>query len=90
MRATIERERVHLDIPNYMERHSGDILMTYADLARHTRIPQATAYRYVYDLLEKVDMNKLGEICDVLECDPGDLLITHDEWVDRKRRLEGE
>ncbi len=54
--------------------------MTYAELAKRSKISEATIYRFTSSQPTKIDLRKLNRICKVLECEPADLL----ERVDTK------
>lgn len=83
----IERERAHLDIPSYIDKHHRGTI-TYVDLARRAGISIPTMNRFVYDLPLRLDLDKLDRICNVLGSQPGEILLTHDEWM-RRRGLKG-
>lgn len=59
--------------------------MTQADLARSTGIRPSTIGDYYHELVERVNLNHLDKICEVLGCQVSDVL----EYVPQRRRITG-
>lgn len=63
----------------------GEKRWTQADLARSTGIRPSTIGDYYHELVERVNLNHLDKICEVLGCQVSDIL----EYVPQKRRITG-
>lgn len=53
----------------------GERRMTQADLARRTGIRPATINEMYHELVERVNLEHLDKICEVLDCDLSELII---------------
>jgi len=53
----------------------GERRLTQADLARKTGIRPTTINELYHDLVERVNLNHLDSICQVLDCDLSDILV---------------
>jgi len=62
----------------------GDVRMTQADLAKKTGIRPATINEMYHELVERVNLEYLDRICEVLDCEVGDLL----EYIPNKSKNE--
>jgi len=67
-----------------LSRLLGDRRMTQAELANKAKIRPATINEMYHELIERVNLNYLSRICEVLDCDVSDIL----EYVpdDKKAR----
>lgn len=52
----------------------GEIRMTQAELARATGIRPGTIGELYHEIAERVNLDQLDKICEVLDCDLGDLI----------------
>ena len=53
----------------------GERRWTQADLARKTGIRPSTINEMYHELCERVNLDHLDRICEVLECDLSDILV---------------
>ena len=53
----------------------GERRMTQADLARRTGIRPATINEMYHELVDRVNLEHLDKICEVLDCDLSELII---------------
>ena len=58
----------------YLSRVLGEKRWTQADLARKTGIRPNTISELYNELIERVNLDHLDKICEVLECDLSDIL----------------
>ena len=58
----------------YLSRVLGEKRWTQADLARKTEIRPNTISELYNELIERVNLEHLDKICEVLECDLSDIL----------------
>lgn len=58
----------------YLSRILGEKRWTQADLARKTGIRPNTISEFYNELVERVNLDHLNKICEVLECDLTDIL----------------
>jgi putative transcriptional regulator len=58
----------------YLSRVLGEKRWTQADLARKTGIRPNTISELYNELIERVNLEHLDKICEVLECDLSDIL----------------
>ncbi len=52
----------------------GEKRITQADLARMTKIRPSTIGAYYHELAERINLEHLDKICDVLNCNVADLI----------------
>ncbi len=64
---------INLDRAIYRWQSTHNERLTYTTLARRTGIPLATLNRMKSGNLIYPDLRKIDVLCDVLECEPGDL-----------------
>jgi len=57
-----------------LSRMLGDIRMTQSELADKTGIRKATINEMYHELIERVNLDYLSRICEVLDCDVADIL----------------
>ncbi|HBV97348.1 MAG: XRE family transcriptional regulator [Peptococcaceae bacterium BICA1-7] len=60
----------------------GERRWTQADLARITGIRPSTIGDYYHELVERVNLNHLDKICEVLGCQVSDVL----EYIPKRKR----
>jgi putative transcriptional regulator len=65
----------------HLSRLLGEKRWTQADLSRKTGIRPNTISEIYHELTERVNLNHIDKICEVLECDISDLL----EFVPNKK-----
>ena len=53
----------------------GELRCTQATLARKTGIRAATICELYNEMTSKINLDQLDKICDVLDCDIGDILV---------------
>lgn len=53
----------------------GERRMTQADLARRTGIRPATINEMYHELVERVNLEHLDKICEVLDCELSELMV---------------
>lgn len=58
----------------YLSRLLGERRLTQKDLARKTGIRAATINEYYNELAERVNLEHLDKICEVLGCELGELI----------------
>ncbi|EDS78032.1 conserved domain protein [Clostridium botulinum C str. Eklund] len=58
----------------HLSRILGERRWTQADLARKTGIRPSTISEIYNELIERINLDHLDKICDVLECDVSDLI----------------
>lgn len=58
-----------------LSRKLGEVRWTQADLARRTGIRASTINEMYHELCERVNLEYLDRICNVLECDLTELLV---------------
>jgi DNA-binding Xre family transcriptional regulator len=46
-----------------------------SDLVEATGLPKSTVYRYVNNETKTISLEALDKICEVLKCNPGDLIV---------------
>lgn len=68
----------------HLSRLLGEKRWTQADLSRKTGIRPNTISEIYHELTERVNLNHIDKICEVLECDISDLL----EFVPNKKDKE--
>ncbi|MCL2225765.1 MAG: helix-turn-helix transcriptional regulator [Defluviitaleaceae bacterium] len=67
----------------HLSRMLGDRRMTQSELAEKTKIRPATINEMYHELIERVNLDYLSRICEVLDCEVEELL----EYVpDKKKR----
>ncbi|KGK88053.1 helix-turn-helix transcriptional regulator [Clostridium sp. HMP27] len=66
----------------HLSRILGEKRWTQADLARKTGIRPNTISELYNELIERINIDHLDSICEVLECDISDIL----EYVPNKRK----
>ena len=64
----------------------GEIRMTQADLARKTGIRPATINEMYNELCDRVNLEHLDKICEVLDCDLHDLLRLGRKNAEKRKR----
>jgi len=67
-----------------LSRLLGDRRMTQAELAAKTKIRPATIHEMYHELIERVNLDYLSRICEVLDCDIIDIL----EYVPNKEKAQ--
>lgn len=60
--------------------------LSYQELSKLCYVPRATIQRYVMGTTDRIDIDKLQEICRVLEVDAAELL----GWKERMQKSEDE
>ncbi len=53
----------------------GELRMTQAELARKTKIRPSTINDMYHELCDRVNLNHIDKICNVLNCDLCDILV---------------
>lgn len=53
----------------------GELRMTQAELARKTKIRPSTINDMYHELCDRVNLNHIDKICNVLDCDLRDILV---------------
>lgn len=66
----------------HLSRVLGDRKLTQADLARKTGIRPTTINEMYHELVERVNLDHLDKICEVLDCKIEDLL----EYIPNKKK----
>jgi len=69
----------------HLSRLLGERKWTQADLARKTGIRPSTIGDYYHELVERINLNHLDKICEVLECEVSDVL----EYIPKRKRITG-
>ena len=72
-------------IKNHLSKLLGERRWTQADLARKTGIRRATINELYNELTDRVNLEHLDRICEVLECSVSDVL----EYVPNPQRKTG-
>lgn len=67
-----------------LSRKLGEVRWTQADLARRTGIRPSTINEMYHELCERVNIEYLDRICNVLDCDLSELIV----YVPPKSREE--
>ncbi|WP_092474131.1 helix-turn-helix domain-containing protein [Desulfotruncus arcticus] len=67
----------------HLSRLLGERKWTQAELARRTGIRPSTIGDYYHELVERINLNHLDKICEVLECEVSDIL----EYIPKRKRL---
>ncbi|MDP4144179.1 MAG: helix-turn-helix transcriptional regulator [Bacillota bacterium] len=65
----------------HLSRILGEKRWTQADLARKTGIRQNTIGLYYHELIERMNVDHLDKICEVLDCSINDLI----EYIPKKK-----
>jgi len=73
----------HTVIKIHLSKLLGERRWTQADLARETGIRPSTIGDYYHELVERVNLNHLDKICDVLGCQVSDVL----EYIPKKKSV---
>ncbi|MHC1722425.1 MAG: helix-turn-helix domain-containing protein [Aminipila sp.] len=68
----------------YLSRILGERRWTQADLARKTGIRPATIGEWYHELVERINLDHLEKICEVLDCKVEDLI----EYVPSHQKKE--
>lgn len=58
-----------------LSRKLGEVRWTQTDLARRTGIRPSTINEMYHELCERVNIDYLDRICNVLDCDISDLIV---------------
>lgn len=58
----------------YLSRILGEKRMSQAELARRTGIRPTTISEIYNELIERINLDHLDKICDVLDCDVADII----------------
>lgn len=58
-----------------LSRKLGEVRWTQADLARRTGIRPSTINEMYHELCERVNLEYLDRICNVLDCDLNEILV---------------
>lgn len=53
----------------------GELRMTQAELARKTKIRPSTINDMYHELCDRVNLNHIDKICNVLDCDLREILV---------------
>lgn len=62
-------------IRNLLSAKLGELRWTQADLARKTGIRPSTINDLYHELAERINLEHLDRICEVLDCDISDILV---------------
>ena len=71
-----------------LSRILGELRITQSELAQKTGIRAATINEYYHELVERVNLEYLSRICEVLNCDISDLLEYVPEGEPKRWREE--
>ncbi len=63
-----------------LSRKLGELRMTQADLARRTGIRPSTINEIYHELCDRVNLEHLNLICEVLNCDLSEIIV----WIPDK------
>lgn len=66
----------------HLSRLLGERKWTQADLARKTGIRPTTIGEWYHELVERINLEHLEKICEVLECEVSDLI----EYIPKKNK----
>lgn len=69
----------------HLSRMLGEKRWTQADLARYTKIRPSTINEIYHELIERINLEHLDRICEVLNCDLTDIM----EYVPNKEKKTG-
>ena len=72
-------------IKNHLSKLLGERRWTQADLARKTGIRRATINELYNELTDRINLEHLDRICEVLECDVSDIL----EYIPKPQKKTG-
>lgn len=66
----------------------GELRMTQSELAKKTGIRPATINEIYHELIERINLEHLSKICEVLDCEVYELLeyISDDEYRRMRRK----
>lgn len=78
--ATIPLWRMVALIKIHLSRVLGAKRMTQAELARRTNIRPNTINEMYHELIERINLEHLDKICDVLGCEISDLIEHVPNW----------
>lgn len=70
----------------HLSRILGDRRMTQAELSRRTGIRPMTINDWYHDITDRISLEHLDKICEVLQCTVSDLI----EYIPNKRSITGE
>lgn len=63
----------------------GELRIKQSDLARMTGIRPTTINEMYHELIERVNLNHLNQICKVLHCDLTEIMIYEEDKTTNKR-----
>lgn len=66
----------------YLSRILGEKRWTQADLSRKTGIRPSTIGAYYHEIIERINVDHLDKICEVLDCNISDLI----EYIPNKHK----
>ena len=67
----------------------GELRMTQIDLARKTGIRPTTIGDYYHEIADRVNLDHLDLICEVLNCDVSDILVREPPYPSVKKSRSG-
>lgn len=71
----VPKEQMEMAIRILLSRKLGELRWTQADLARRTGIRPSTINEMYHELCDRVNIDYLDRICNVLDCDLTELLV---------------
>ncbi len=66
-----------------LSRKLGELRWTQADLSRATGIRAATINEYYHELAQRVNLEHLDKICEVLKCDVSELIVREEQPLEK-------
>ncbi len=68
-----------------LSRKLGELRWTQSKLAKKTGIRPNTINELYHELTERINLEHLDKICEVLDCDLSEILIREDDGKQKKR-----
>lgn len=68
-----------------LSRKLGELRWTQSKLAKKTDIRPNTINELYHELTERINLEHLDKICEVLDCDLSEILIREDDGKQKKR-----